>query len=244
MDCGIPFCHQGCPLGNLIPDFNDLVWRGRWEEAWAVLSSHQRLPRVHRAPLPRALRGSLRPGHRPGGGHHRADREGARRPRVLRGLGPSAAAGLAHREDGGDRRQRAGGAGRRGRPQPRRAHGDRLRACARARGPAPLRHPGLQAREVPGREAGGAARGGGRDLPLRSGRGTGPGLRPAGRRARCAGARTGRTTASRPAGPGTRAARRGLGDGLPRGTEPVCGRRASPTRAVGLRQAGGHPRRR
>src|SRR5262247_1385860 len=44
MDCGIPFCHQGCPLGNLIPDFNDLVWRGRWEEAWASLSSTNEFP--------------------------------------------------------------------------------------------------------------------------------------------------------------------------------------------------------
>jgi len=33
MDCGIPFCHSGCPLGNLIPDWNDLVYRNRWEEA-------------------------------------------------------------------------------------------------------------------------------------------------------------------------------------------------------------------
>ncbi|RUL87453.1 glutamate synthase subunit beta [Tautonia sociabilis] len=33
MDCGIPFCHQGCPLGNLIPDWNDLVYRGHWREA-------------------------------------------------------------------------------------------------------------------------------------------------------------------------------------------------------------------
>jgi glutamate synthase (NADPH/NADH) small chain len=33
MDCGIPFCHQGCPLGNVIPDWNDLIFRGRWEEA-------------------------------------------------------------------------------------------------------------------------------------------------------------------------------------------------------------------
>ena len=30
MDCGIPFCHHGCPLGNLIPDWNDLVYRNRW----------------------------------------------------------------------------------------------------------------------------------------------------------------------------------------------------------------------
>lgn len=33
MDCGIPFCHTGCPLGNLIPEWNDLVWRDQWEEA-------------------------------------------------------------------------------------------------------------------------------------------------------------------------------------------------------------------
>ena len=33
MDCGIPFCHQGCPLGNLIPDWNDLVYRDRWRAA-------------------------------------------------------------------------------------------------------------------------------------------------------------------------------------------------------------------
>ena len=33
MDCGIPFCHKGCPLGNIIPDWNDLVYRGRWREA-------------------------------------------------------------------------------------------------------------------------------------------------------------------------------------------------------------------
>jgi glutamate synthase (NADPH/NADH) small chain len=33
MDCGVPFCHEGCPLGNLIPDWNDLVYRGMWREA-------------------------------------------------------------------------------------------------------------------------------------------------------------------------------------------------------------------
>jgi glutamate synthase (NADPH/NADH) small chain len=33
MDCGVPFCHEGCPLGNLIPDWNDLVYRGKWREA-------------------------------------------------------------------------------------------------------------------------------------------------------------------------------------------------------------------
>ena len=31
MDCGVPFCHTGCPLGNIIPEFNDLVYRGDWK---------------------------------------------------------------------------------------------------------------------------------------------------------------------------------------------------------------------
>ena len=35
MDCGIPFCHQGCPLGNIIPEWNDLVWRDDWEDSCA-----------------------------------------------------------------------------------------------------------------------------------------------------------------------------------------------------------------
>ncbi|MEW5895379.1 MAG: glutamate synthase subunit beta [Candidatus Omnitrophota bacterium] len=37
MDCGVPFCHSGCPLANVIPDWNDLVYQGRWEEAFERL---------------------------------------------------------------------------------------------------------------------------------------------------------------------------------------------------------------
>ena len=33
MDCGVPFCNSGCPLGNLIPEFNDLIYQGDWKEA-------------------------------------------------------------------------------------------------------------------------------------------------------------------------------------------------------------------
>ncbi len=44
MDCGIPFCHQGCPLGNIIPDWNDLVYRGRWDEAIERLSATNTFP--------------------------------------------------------------------------------------------------------------------------------------------------------------------------------------------------------
>ncbi len=44
MDCGVPTCHQGCPLGNVIPDFNDHVFRGSWRAAWASLSSTNNFP--------------------------------------------------------------------------------------------------------------------------------------------------------------------------------------------------------
>ncbi len=44
MDCGIPFCHSGCPLGNLIPDFNDMVYKGEWEKASALLHSTNNFP--------------------------------------------------------------------------------------------------------------------------------------------------------------------------------------------------------
>jgi glutamate synthase (NADPH/NADH) small chain len=44
MDCGIPFCHQGCPLGNLIPDWNDLVYRDKWREAIDRLHATNNFP--------------------------------------------------------------------------------------------------------------------------------------------------------------------------------------------------------
>ena len=44
MDCGIPFCHNGCPLGNLIPDWNDLVYRDRWRDAIERLHATNNFP--------------------------------------------------------------------------------------------------------------------------------------------------------------------------------------------------------
>jgi len=44
MECGVPFCHQGCPLGNLIPDWNDLVYRDRWQEAIVQLHATNNFP--------------------------------------------------------------------------------------------------------------------------------------------------------------------------------------------------------
>ncbi len=44
MDCGVPFCHLGCPLGNIIPDWNDLVYRNKWQEALRRLHATNNFP--------------------------------------------------------------------------------------------------------------------------------------------------------------------------------------------------------
>ena len=44
MDCGIPFCHDGCPLGNLIPEWNDLVYRDDWPDAMERLHATNNFP--------------------------------------------------------------------------------------------------------------------------------------------------------------------------------------------------------
>ena len=44
MDCGVPFCHTGCPLNNIIPDWNDLAYRGRWRDALRVLHATNNFP--------------------------------------------------------------------------------------------------------------------------------------------------------------------------------------------------------
>src|SRR5690606_17071780 len=46
MDCGVPFCHQGCPLGNLIPEWNDLTWRGEGRAASDRLHATNNFPEL------------------------------------------------------------------------------------------------------------------------------------------------------------------------------------------------------
>ena len=46
MDCGIPFCHTGCPVNNQIPDWNDLVYNGKWHEASRNLHSTNNFPEL------------------------------------------------------------------------------------------------------------------------------------------------------------------------------------------------------
>ena len=54
MDCGVPFCNNGCPLGNLIPDWNDLVRTGEWREAIDQLHATNNFPEFTGLDLPRA----------------------------------------------------------------------------------------------------------------------------------------------------------------------------------------------
>ncbi len=87
MGCGVPFCHTGCPLGNLIPDWNDLVHRGDWQEASERAAPHQQLPRAHRQALPGALRGGLRPRDQRRRRSRSRRSSGDRRARLRGGLG-------------------------------------------------------------------------------------------------------------------------------------------------------------
>src|SRR3954454_1009490 len=58
MDCGIPFCHQGCPLGNLIPDWNDLVSRDQWRVAIDRLHATNNFPELTGRLCPAPCEGS------------------------------------------------------------------------------------------------------------------------------------------------------------------------------------------
>ena len=112
MDCGVPFCQagmmiggmaSGCPLNNLIPEWNDLVYQGKWELALRRLRSHQPFPGVHQPGLPRPVRGRLhlrrrdrQQRHRPGErARHRGDgltpRAGSMPPRPRPARGKSVA---------------------------------------------------------------------------------------------------------------------------------------------------------
>ena len=92
MDCGIPFCNNGCPLGQPHPRLErprlprPLARRDR------APARHQQLPRVHRPPVPGAVRGGLRARHQPGPGHDQAGRGRDHRPGLGRGLGHAGAA--------------------------------------------------------------------------------------------------------------------------------------------------------
>ena len=128
MDCGIPFCHEGCPLGNLIPDWNDLVYRGKWRDAIDRLHATNNFPeftgRICPAPCESACVLAIN--------DEPVTIEQIELAIVERafeaGLGRPRAAGPAHRQDRRRDRLRSRRAGGRRRAQPLRPHGDRVRA--------------------------------------------------------------------------------------------------------------------
>ena len=163
-----PFCNSGCPVNNIIPDFNDLVYRQDWKHALDGAALDQQLPRVHRPHLPRAVRGGLHAQlqRRPGG--HQVDRARDHRPRLGRGLGrsrsrPRIKTGKKVAVVG------SGPAGTRGRAaaRARRPRRDGVREERPHRRPAALRHPRLQDGEVAHRPPRRADEGRGRHLPHR-----------------------------------------------------------------------------
>ena len=97
MDCGIPFCHSGCPLGNLIPDWNDLVYRDRWPDAIDALHATNNFPEFTGRICPAPCEAAVRARHQRRRRHDQADRAVDHRPRLGGGLGQARAARRAAR---------------------------------------------------------------------------------------------------------------------------------------------------
>ena len=246
MDCGIPFCHNGCPLGNLIPEWNDLGRRGALARGDRAAARDQQLPGVHRPALPGAVRSGLRARHRRRPGHHQAGRgrRSSTGPGTRAWSTPVLADG-ADRQAGRRRRQRSGRARRRPAADPGRPRGHRLRARRPHRRPAALRHPGIQDGE-----------GGARTAGSRRWRPRAPASSPAQRRRRpvastsCATSYdaivlAGGSTAGRDLPvPGRELDGHPPGDGVPRAVQPGAGGRPREPPIVADRQARRDHRRR
>ena len=82
MNCGIPYCHTGCPVNNQIPDWNDLVYTRRLAGGVAQPALDQQFSGVHRPRLSGAVRGILHAQHRRQPRHHQDDRMRHRRSRL------------------------------------------------------------------------------------------------------------------------------------------------------------------
>ena len=165
MNCGIPYCHTGCPVNNQIPDWNDLVYRGEWQEASRNLHSTNNFPeftgRVCPAPCEASCTLNIQ------------DTpvtiktiECAIIDRAWEGLAAARARGGKDRQARRGRRLRAGGPRVRSAARARRSRRPCLRENSHGRRPASLWHSRLQARETPRRAARRADGGRRRDVPL------------------------------------------------------------------------------
>ena len=92
MDCGIPFCNNGCPLGNLIPDWNDLVYRDHWREAIDRLHATNNFPEFTGRLCPAPCEAACVLGINRRSGDDQAGRGRDHRPGLRRGLGHAAGA--------------------------------------------------------------------------------------------------------------------------------------------------------
>ena len=167
MDCGIPFCHNGCPLGNLIPEWNDLVYKDDWHEAIERLHATNNFPEFTGRLCPAPCEAACVLAINGDAGHHQADRGRDHRPRLRRGLGRAAAARAGDRQEGRGGGLRPGGARRRAAAHAGWAQGHGLRARGPHRRPAALRHPRVQDGEARPRPSPRADDGGGHRVPDR-----------------------------------------------------------------------------
>ena len=220
MDCGIPFCHNGCPLGNLIPEWNDLVYKDRWRDAIERLHATNNFPEFTGRLCPAPCEASCVLGIN-------QDPVTIKQVEVeiidnafdegwVVPLPPDPLTGKKSRR----RRLRPGRAGRRPAADPRRAHGDGVRARRPHRRPAALRHPRIQDGEAPHRPPAGADGGRGHHVPARRQRRRGHHRRAAAGRVRRGGARRRRDRVARPADPGPRPGRHPPGHGVPAVVQP------------------------
>ena len=168
MDCGIPFCHNGCPLGNLIPEWNDLVWRGDWRGAIERLHATNNFPEFTGRLCPAPCETACVLGINQPAVTIKQVEVTTIEEAFARGGVPPHPPERQLRQDRRRRRLGSRGPGGRAAAHPRRAHGRRLRAGRPARWPAALRHPRVQDGEVGPRPAAGPDADGG-DPIFRSG---------------------------------------------------------------------------
>ena len=126
MDCGVPFCHTGCPVNNLIPDWNDLVYNGRWEAAIRRLHSTNNFPEFTGRICPAPCEAACVLGINQPPVSIKLIERCDRRARLGRGLDSSRAARAGHRQACRRRRQRPRRPGRRTAAAPRRPLRHRL----------------------------------------------------------------------------------------------------------------------
>ena len=148
MECGVPFCHNGCPLGNLIPDWNDLVYRDRWQDAIRQLHATNNFPEFTGRLCPAPCEAACVLEIREGDAVTIKQIENSIIDRAWdEGWVVPAAAAARDRPQRRRRRRRPGGHGRRAAAAPRGPPRRALRARRGRRRPRALRRAGLQDRE-------------------------------------------------------------------------------------------------